>query len=663
MSNASPKHLAACLTLTLALACGGGGGGSAPAPPPPPIPAMVGAPTIELDLVGTYTDPATGELKGDPAGTATVAFDLEQGAGDSSALEVQYSLDGGLTWLPASVLEDLSDVTAPATGGGGTAPQGTAVTETLQVTWAIAEDLGPGDFAAENEGAGYPAVELRVVVVGGEPGPPADEPVEVDLMGFPFPSEELMGTARSGHASAVLDGVDLLVVGGEAAGGVPVSGAELGSRQDDIADFVFAGAGSLGAPRAHLARVFLPDGRLLLAGGRDAAGALALAEVYDPVTEAFAPVAPMVRARAGAATLLLPNGLPVVLGGDAAGDSYEIYDPALDQWHLGSLSQAYAGPVAVGLPDGRILLTGAAPDTDAPRAEYLAQAGDTALTSSAAPTPTTARHEGTATVLLDGTVLAFGGRLADGSLATPTAERFDPAAGTWTALPDDNASVPGYLSQGRYGHAATLTGSGRLLVAGGRTAPVGGHLARTDYFLPEEQVFTPSGLLPEARAHHQVNRLSGGFVVVSGGLGDDGGGEAPVGTTATLVPPGGGDTPPVVTITDMTYSQPLGGGLVTIDYTIADAESHPARVRVEWTTRPDFPNSWRAVTPKLLFGLPLGDGYVDLATSPEGTAHGFGWDATADDIFSAGSPAEIHVRVTAIGAAEGPTAEYAEILP
>ena len=646
--------------LTLVAACGGGGGGSAA---PPPIPAMVTAPTIELDLVGTYSDPVTGELKGDPAGTASVTFELEQGAGDSAGVVVEYSDDGGTTWTPADIVEDLSDLTAPATGSGGTAPPGTAVSTEYTVTWNLASDLGPGDFASDNEGVGFPAIELRVVVVGGDPSPPADDPVEVDLMGFPFPSDELMGTARSGHASAVLDGGDLLVVGGEAAGATAVAGAELGARVDHIADFVFSGAGTMGTARAGLAQVFLADGTLLLAGGSDAGGPRAEVEVYDPVAASFTSLASMHRARVGAAAFLLPNGLPVVIGGDAAGDSYEIHDPVTGLWTLGSLGQAYEDLLVVSLSDGRLLVTGAAPGTDTPRAEFLDLTGDLALSTGPAPTPTTVRRDGTATVLLSGEVLFFGGRLSTGAPASPTAEVFDPQAGTWTALPDDNAAVPGYLAQARWGHAADLTGTGRLLISGGRTSDLGGHLARTDYFLPEGEVFTPSSQLPEARAHHQVDRLEGGYLVVSGGLGPDGGGpEAPVGTTATLIPPDGTDALPTVTIQDLTYQPPLGQ--VVVDYTLTDAESHPARVRLEWTTRPQEPKSWRPMTLKFLIpGVPLGDGYHELETSPTGTAHNFAWNVVVDDIFAAGSPQVVHVRVTPIGAAEGATVEFSKSLP
>ncbi len=69
----------------------------------------------------------------------------------------------------------------------------------------------------------------------------------------------------------------------------------------------------------------------------------------------------------------------------------------------------------------------------------------------------TARYDHTATLLPNGKVLVAGGLTAPTTLAS--AELYDPASGTWTAT--------GSLATARYCHTATLLPNGKVLVAGG----------------------------------------------------------------------------------------------------------------------------------------------------------------------------------------------------
>ncbi|MDW8309920.1 MAG: kelch repeat-containing protein, partial [Verrucomicrobiales bacterium] len=170
-----------------------------------------------------------------------------------------------------------------------------------------------------------------------------------------------------------------------------------------------APAGQLITPRADHTATLLPDGRVLLVGGRDAHGELASAEVFDPATRAFSAVGAMTFARAGHTATLLPDGRVLIAGGAHLGlslGSAEIFDPQ---------TGAFGPPVPLAA----------------------------------------ARSGHSATVLDDGRVILAGGN-AEGSV-----EIFDPTTHQSTLLSSG-------LSEARVGHAAAL-GAGGLFIIGGGT--------------------------------------------------------------------------------------------------------------------------------------------------------------------------------------------------
>jgi len=671
----------------LTAACSGGSGGSTTPPtstPPPALPdhrqpvevtpagpadPIALAPEVTVDLVNTYIDPESGLVNGNAAGTASVQLRLMQVPGSTTSAGVEFSTNGGTSFQTATLDEDTSQLTQPASPGGLASPQAEPVLATYDVTWQIASDLGPGHFFAASEDPDFGAIEVRATIGDDAHGPLANDPVEIDLGGFPFGSQTSAITARQNNAAFVFPGDQLFLAGGEGAQGVTPS-AELGMRGADaeaFANFLFTETAALPVARRNMAQALGPDKKLWLTGGEDALAPRHEVDVFDPQTQTFASLPPLVYARAGHAMQFLPNGLAIVIGGrsDAAGgppagNTCEIFDPLAGTWVVSTLSGTYSAPLAVCLEDGRILVTGPAPGTDTRQAEYLTLTGDSEVSSSPAVLPLASRRGATANILLTGEVLLFGGHDLAGQASLPEAELLNPAAGfigSTVAVEIANPLVPGYAAASRWGHASALTGAGRVLFFGGRDATETA-LDRVDSFLPKSAAFWPSSSLPAARAHARVNRLTNGDLVVSSGSAPTG---APMGTTATLTSPDGVDHLPSASATQLTWSPPLG--LVTIDYTLFDAESNDARVHIEWTTRPQEPASWRPATAKTLFGVPFGDGYHALATSPDGVNHTFGWDANADNIFGQGSPADIFVRVTPIGAEEGPTDEFSQVLP
>lgn len=98
-----------------------------------------------------------------------------------------------------------------------------------------------------------------------------------------------------------------------------------------------------GVPRYLHSAVALGNGTILLTGGNHANPGLAgnrlalpsnSVQIYDPASGAWFDAAPMTRARARHASVLLPDGSVAVLGGFNRGpmQSVEVYNPVRDAW-------------------------------------------------------------------------------------------------------------------------------------------------------------------------------------------------------------------------------------------------------------------------------------------------------------------------------------------
>jgi N-acetylneuraminic acid mutarotase len=125
-------------------------------------------------------------------------------------------------------------------------------------------------------------------------------------------------------------------------------------------------------------------------------------------------------------------------------------------------------------------------------------------------TATGAMIEGgqTATRLLDGRVLVTGG----GSVGS-SAELYDPDSGTWTAT--------GSMIEDQLGHTATLLTDGRVLVAGGYREDVSGYFANildsAELYDPVSGTWTLTGNMIQIRVGHFATLLTDGRVLVAGG--------------------------------------------------------------------------------------------------------------------------------------------------
>src|SRR5215471_6556425 len=189
-----------------------------------------------------------------------------------------------------------------------------------------------------------------------------------------FSSVGFMLSDRVGHTATLLATGEVLVVGGW-------NGCAPDSSDDPPWDPLFAelfeptsksfrGSGNMSTTRTGHSAVRLPDGKVFVLGGIPTVQNLheqppnpSYAELYDPTTHTFSPVADITILQAGYTATLLNSGIVLVVGGtNAAGKALadvQLLNPtsaALSS--AGSLSHARVGHTATLLRDGRILVTG-----------------------------------------------------------------------------------------------------------------------------------------------------------------------------------------------------------------------------------------------------------------------------------------------------------------
>ncbi|PYO56201.1 MAG: hypothetical protein DMD83_15665, partial [Candidatus Rokuibacteriota bacterium] len=229
------------------------------------------------------------------------------------------------------------------------------------------------------------------------------------------------------------------------------------------------GSVSLNVERAGHSATRLGDGRILIAGGENAGGALSAAELYDPVTQRFALTGSLVVPRAEHTATLLTDGRVLIAGGrqglapppfanhtaTTPLASTEVFDPAKGSFSAGPpLTSARSGHTATVLSDGRILVAGG----DAQGSAEIFDPTRFTFTTLAATLTTPRWFAGTA-LLQDGSVLIAGGADARGR-ALPSAEIFTPGTSSFAAL-DSTLQAP------RENPLLRVLPDGKVLIIGG----------------------------------------------------------------------------------------------------------------------------------------------------------------------------------------------------
>lgn len=316
---------------------------------------------------------------------------------------------------------------------------------------------------------------------------------------------------RSVHTATLLPNGRVLMVGGKDDNG-PQAMAEL--YDPDSGKFRMAGA--LSVARFHHTATLLADGRVLIAGGATAGGenmspTTAAAELYDPATGTFQRTGDLTQSRSGHTATLLPQGKVLIVGGSTNGgststlltlDSVEIYDVASGKFtRISPLTDAREGHTATLLQNGQVLIAGGMKiGGGSPKEALLFDPRSNKFKTAAAMTSERAYHS--TTLLQDGRVLLIGG-VDNWSSLLPSAEFYNPANNTFTAFKD--------LIPARKKHTATLLQNGTVFVYG--------FTEGAQLFVPEKGSFETLDATLDyyTTVGHTATLLNNGQVLIAGG--------------------------------------------------------------------------------------------------------------------------------------------------
>ena len=255
---------------------------------------------------------------------------------------------------------------------------------------------------------------------------------------------------------------------------------------------------------------------IYILGGNDGTDNVRTAELFDPLTASWKQLASMTSTRTGPGCIALDGKLYAMGGrGDVLAarnlvlETAEVYDPQTDGWQpLANMSTARCG-FMLATVGGKIYAIGGWDDNSALDSveAYDPQLG--AWTPVASMSVERSDH---ATVVIDGKIYTIGGQRTD-EAAVDTVEVYDPQADSWQRV----ASMP----QGLFAHAAAVMG-GKIYVTGGIRE---GHVANPEMLVcmydPQADAWTQLASMSASRRAH-ASAVVGGKLYVFGGSGDGG---------------------------------------------------------------------------------------------------------------------------------------------
>ena len=201
--------------------------------------------------------------------------------------------------------------------------------------------------------------------------------------------------------------------------------------------------------------------------------------VYDPATDAWSPLAPMLTSRErGGGGVAEVDGLLYVVGGRRIGAVPEVdrYDPASDAWTAMPDMPASRDHLVVVAHEGIVVASGGRERAiDAHDASTFLFDPTSEVWTTGAPMPTS--RAGGAGAVLDGVLYVFGGEgnPEDASGVFPQVEAYNIDDDSWTSL--------GPMDLPRHGMGAATIG-GRIVVPGGGTTRGFDAVDHVDVFVP-----------------------------------------------------------------------------------------------------------------------------------------------------------------------------------
>jgi PKD repeat protein len=339
-----------------------------------------------------------------------------------------------------------------------------------------------------------------------------------------------MHEGRNNHGAMLLTDGRVLVVGGLAQGATDkTASAEI----FDPFTGTWTPVASMPGPRARFTIVHLLDGRVAVIGGNDDDGPLDWVTAYDPHSDTWTELAPMNRARRSHAATRLPDGRIFVAGGRGAFQRAEVFDPAegaAGVWReAGTLPEGRQNHSQVLLGDGDVLVIGGRDHEwtihDVVHRFTPQPPGvDPPGTFQTLANLTYPRYDLSAIGLRDGLVL-----LADGAVAP--AELYDASGG-------GAADLTGSPGTARLRAASVLLPDGRAFVVAGGPANASGRLATTEIYDPGTGEFSPGPVLDFPADRLVAVLLEDGRVLTVGGYFDEGAGAISLRSTQIAYPTG-----------------------------------------------------------------------------------------------------------------------------
>jgi hypothetical protein len=286
-------------------------------------------------------------------------------AGSSGAAQVVISRSGGHN---DAVTLGLAANPQGITGSGAIAAGLTQGTLTISVpggvaaaTYGLSATASDGTLA-RSQAFSLPVTAVPAGISSFTATPSTIAPGQQSTLAYTF----------SGGTGAIDNGVGAVTSGGSTIVSpastttytltvTPASGPAV---QRQVTVTVASGSTTMSAARAYHTETLLPNGKVLLAGGRGSSSTFHnSADLYDPASGLITPTGTMATRRVSHTATLLGNGKVLIVGGFTSSTngttSAELYDPASGAFTAtGSLTRPRGTHTATLLPTGEVLIAG-----------------------------------------------------------------------------------------------------------------------------------------------------------------------------------------------------------------------------------------------------------------------------------------------------------------